>query len=46
MTKENVIIVGVAGLLFVLVALFTPVGALFLTGIGIIAFLVYKLNTK
>jgi len=39
---QNTIIVGIGGLIFVLVALFTPVGALFLTGIGIIAYLIFK----
>jgi len=44
MTKQDGIIVGVGGLLFILVALFTPVGALFLVVIGIIVFLIYKLT--
>jgi len=42
MTKQDGIIVGIGGLLFILVALFTPVGALFLAVVGIIAFLIYK----
>jgi hypothetical protein len=42
MTKQDGIIVGIGGLVFILVALFTPVGALFLAVIGIIAFLIYK----
>lgn len=41
-TQQDTIIVGGAALLFVLVALFTPIGAAFLTVIGIIAFVIYK----
>ncbi|KKS90122.1 MAG: hypothetical protein UV63_C0006G0025 [Microgenomates group bacterium GW2011_GWC1_43_11] len=43
MTKQDGIIVGIGGLLFILVALFTPIGALFLVVVGIIAFITYKL---
>jgi len=34
--------VGIAGLLFILVALFTPIGAVFLVVIGIVAFITLK----
>jgi len=44
MTQQDWFIVGIGGLLFVLVALFSPIGALFLAGLGIVTFLIYKLS--
>jgi len=44
MTQKDGVIIGIGGLLFILIALFTPIGALFLTGLGIIAFVTYKLS--
>lgn len=44
MKNDDVIMVGFGGLLVILISLFTPIGALFLAAIGIIAFIIYKLS--
>jgi len=46
MTQQEVLVVGGAALLFVLVALFTPIGAAFLALIGILTFIIYKWKQK
>jgi len=46
MTEQDGIIIGIAGLLFVLVALFTPIGAAFLALIGMLTFIIYKWKQK